>query len=78
MIHRREARFDINHPNLCSGLRWKGQFISAAHDETVQPCNDGLFWCMYTQTCIGPDGVLAEPGNCCSCDRGCHGTGKCG
>jgi hypothetical protein len=77
MIHRREARFDINHPNLCPGLRWKGQFISAAHDETVQPCIDGLFWCMYTQTCIGPDGVLAEPGNCCSGERGCHSNGKC-
>jgi hypothetical protein len=25
-----------------------------------------------TQTCIGPDGKLAEPGNCCSGERGCH------
>jgi hypothetical protein len=33
---------------------------------------------MYTQTCIGPDGLLAEPGNCCNPDRKCHGTGKCG
>jgi hypothetical protein len=32
---------------------------------------------MYTQTCIGPDGVLAEPGNCCSGERGCHSNGKC-
>ena len=24
-----------------------------------------------------PDGELAEPGNCCSKSRGCHGTGKC-
>ncbi len=77
MIHRREARFDTSHPNLCPALRWKGQFITAEHDETVPHSNEGLFWCMYTHTCIGPDGVLAEPGNCCSSDRGCHSTGKC-
>lgn len=77
MIHRREARFDIHHPNLCPALRWKGQFITAEHDETVQPSNDGLFWCMYTHTCIGPDGTLAEPGNCCSGERKCHCTGNC-
>ena len=33
-------------------------------DPNVQTSNDGLFWCMHTQTCIGPDGELAEPGNC--------------
>ena len=71
-------RFDINHPNLCTGLRWKGQFILAEPDPTVQPSNDGLFWCMYTQTCIGPDGKLAEPGKCSSAWRGCHNTGTCG
>jgi hypothetical protein len=32
---------------------------------------------MYTQTCIGPDGELAEPGNCTSHDRQCHSTGQC-
>jgi hypothetical protein len=37
-----------------------------------------LFWCIHTQTCIGPDGHLAEPGNCSSKMRDCHGTGKCG
>jgi len=78
MIHIREDRFNIHHPHLCSALRWKGQFITAEHDSSVPPSNDGLFWCMYTQTCIGPDGVLAEPGNCCSKGRECHGTGKCG
>jgi hypothetical protein len=33
---------------------------------------------MHTQTCIGPDGQLAEPGNCSNTIRKCHGTGKCG
>ena len=71
-------RFNIDHPQLCTGLRWKGQFILAEPDPTVQPSNDGLFWCMFTQTCIGPDGKLAEPGQCSSPLRGCHGSGKCG
>jgi len=75
---RKPDRFDINHPNLCTSLRWKGQFILSDHDPNVQASNDGLFWCMHTQTCIGPDGDVAEPGNCSSKSRGCHGTGKCG
>lgn len=70
-------RFNTNHPDLCPGLRWKGQFISSEHDPTVQRSNDGLYWCIHTQTCIGPDGGLAEPGNCHSAGRPCHGTGKC-
>jgi hypothetical protein len=75
---RNADRFNITDPNLCSALRWKGQFILAEHDPDVQRSNDGLFWCMRTQTCIGPDGEVAEPGNCASKTRGCHGTGKCG
>ena len=75
----REAdRFNTNHPDLCPSLRWKGQFIHAEPDPSVPACNDGLFWCMHTQNCIGPDGKVAEPGNCSSKQRGCHGTGRCG
>jgi hypothetical protein len=66
-------RFDTSHPDLCPSLRWKGQFISVEHDPSVPPTNDGLFWCMHTQTCIGPDGQLAEPGNCIHSGRSCHG-----
>ncbi len=75
---RESDRFNIHHPNLCPALRWKGQFILAEPDPTVPECNDGLFWCLHSQTCIGPDGELAEPGNCSSKSRPCHGTGKCG
>ena len=70
-------RFNTSHPDLCDALRWKGQFITAAPDPTVQASRDGLFWCVHTQTCIGPDGKLAEPGNCCSTKRTCHEMGKC-
>jgi hypothetical protein len=70
-------RFNIHHPNLCSALRWKGQFVLAESDPAGPRSSDGLFWCIHTQTCIGPDGKLAEPGNCSSPQRKCHGTGKC-
>lgn len=76
MIRNRD-RFKTNHPDLCSALRWKGQFILSESDPNVQRSNDGLFWCMHTQTCIGPDGQVAEPGNCASKGRACHGSGKC-
>ena len=57
MVDLDSERFDTRREELCPALRWKGQFIEAEHDPTVPPSNDGLFWCMYTQTCIGPDGV---------------------
>jgi hypothetical protein len=69
-------RFDTSNPNLCPSLRWKGMFILAERDPSVPPTNDGLYWCMHTQTCIGPDGQLAEPANCCRAGRQCHG-GNC-
>ena len=78
MLNLDSERFDTGREELCSALRWKGQFIEAELDPTVPPSNDGLFWCVHTQTCIGPDGQLAEPGNCSSKIRTCHGTGKCG
>ena len=78
MLNLDSERFDTAREELCSALRWKGQFIEAERDASVPPSNDGLFWCMHTQTCIGPDGKLAESGNCSSKVRACHGTGKCG
>jgi hypothetical protein len=72
-LPRSEAdRFNTNHPDLCPSLRWKGQFILSEHDPTVPSSNEGLFWCIRTQVCIGPDGKLAEPGNCSSPKRKCH------
>ncbi|MGH9523679.1 MAG: hypothetical protein ACRD3E_14215 [Terriglobales bacterium] len=73
-----DPRFDVNRPNVCEGLRWKGQFIRAEHAFGVQPAGDTSFWCSYTQTCIGPDGIRAEPGMCSSSFRACHNTGQCG
>lgn len=60
------------HPNLCESLRWKGMFIWAESDPTVQPSNSGYYWCLHTQTCLGPDGQMAEPGQCNVPGRSCH------
>ncbi len=65
-------RFNTSHPELCSSLRWKGMFVLAERDSSVPPTNDGLYWCLHTQTCIGPDGKVAEPGQCSSAQRKCH------
>jgi len=69
-------RFSTDRPDLCNCLCWKGMFISAEPDPEVPPSTDGLFWCVFTQTCIGPDGELAEPGSCSSPDRKCYGTDR--
>jgi hypothetical protein len=65
-------RFNIDHPDLCPALRWKGQFIATEEDPTVPSTRDNHYWCVYTQTCIGPDNKLAEPYDCSSPTRGCH------
>jgi hypothetical protein len=63
---------DPNRPNLCAALRSKEMFIRTEHDPTVEHVSSGYFWCLYTQGPLGPDGELAEPGNCDSGERGCH------
>jgi hypothetical protein len=65
-------RFNIKHPDLCPALRWKGQFIASEEDPTVPSTRDNHYWCVYTQTCVGPDNKLAEPHECSSRTRGCH------
>jgi hypothetical protein len=65
-------RFNPNRENLCPSLRWKGMFIWAEKDQSVPPSNSGIFWCLHTQTCLGPDGNVAEPGDCDSATRKCH------
>jgi len=67
-------RFNIDHPDLCPALRWKGQFTMSEDDATVPSTRDNHYWCVYTQTCVGPDNKLAEPHDCSSPVRGCHRT----
>jgi len=48
----------------CSQLRWKGMFIPAEWDPTVQRCNDRAFWCQKTQIPLGPDGGIVDEYEC--------------
>ena len=48
----------------CQNLNWKGQFIEAEWDPTVQHGNDRLFWCQHTYNCLGPDGKLVDDEEC--------------
>ena len=57
---------------LCPALRWKGQFIDA---ERHIASSDNICWCMYTQTCIGPDNQPADREACANGARACYGKG---
>jgi len=71
-----DERFNTNRPDLCHLLCWKGKFAPFDLGAKRLPSIDGHFWCTFTQTCIGPDGQLAEPGNCSSSGRTCYETHK--
>jgi len=47
----------------CEKLRWKGLFVDAIQDPNLAS-GDRLFWCHTTQTCLGPDGKLADDEEC--------------
>ncbi|HZN11064.1 MAG TPA: hypothetical protein VFC61_05265 [Blastocatellia bacterium] len=64
--------YDTNRPNLCAALRWKGMFVWAEPDPTAQRSNTAIFWCLQTQTSLGPDGKVAEPAKCDGAGRSCH------
>jgi len=57
--------------NRCEKLRWKGLFIEALEDPTIQPNNERSFWCQHTFTCLGPDGKIADEFEC-SPARSCY------
>jgi len=67
-------RFNRNHSDLCPALTWKGQFTPAAPDPSVPATTDHQYWCVYTQTCIGPDNQIVEPYVCSNPKRSCHQT----
>jgi len=53
----------------CENLRWKGMFVDAIQDPSLAS-GDRLFWCHTTQTCLGPDGQIAD-------DEACNPTRPC-
>ena len=66
------VRFNRTSPDVCPALMWKGQFTSAEHDPTVPSTSDHQYWCVYTQTCVGPDNGLVEPYLCSRKNRSCY------
>jgi hypothetical protein len=54
----------------CARLRWKGMFIDVEPDLEVPNARDGFCWCSLTQTCLGPDGRVADEARCGG-GRGC-------
>jgi len=54
----------------CEKLRWKGLFVDAIQDPNLAS-GDRLFWCHTTQTCLGPDGKLADDEEC-NPSRACY------
>ena len=48
----------------CAKLCWKGLYIEAEWDPTVQHSNDRNFWCGLTFTCLGPDGKVVDDYEC--------------
>jgi len=58
--------------DLCRCLRSKEMYIHI--DEpgwSMADSHSGIFWCIHTQNCIGPDGQVVEPQNCTP-GRSCH------
>jgi len=55
----------------CRCLRSKEMFIIVEPDPNLPPMGSGIFWCMHTQNCLGPDGQAAGPESCNS-GRSCY------
>ena len=50
--------------NDCRFLRSKEMYVDAEPDPTVPSGRSGHFWCVHTQTVIGPDGKVVDEENC--------------
>jgi hypothetical protein len=55
----------------CENLRWKGLYVTGEEGQSISGSGDRLFWCVKTQTCLGPDGKLVDDYEC-SPARSCY------
>lgn len=56
----------------CRCLRSKEMFYEVEGGaDPIHNSGSGIFWCIHTQNCLGPDGQVAEPKNC-SPVRNCY------
>jgi hypothetical protein len=58
-------------PSRCRLLRSKWMFIEAEPDPTIPRSDSGIFWCVHTQNCLGPDGEVVSEQSCQPA-RPCH------
>ena len=57
--------------NRCASLRWKGMFVEADDDPSVPHSNTRIYWCVYSQGPLGPDGEVVDE-DTCSASRSCY------
>ncbi|MFB3923380.1 MAG: hypothetical protein ACE145_16785 [Terriglobia bacterium] len=50
--------------NLCRFLRSKEMYIHVEPDPSVPGGRSGHFWCVHTQTILGPDGKIVNDEEC--------------
>jgi len=55
----------------CRALRCKEMFIDTGREFRMAESASGIYWCSHTQTCLGPDGDVADVEHCKS-GRGCY------
>ena len=55
----------------CRCLHSKEMFTHAEPDHRIPSMSSGIYWCVHTYNCLGPDGQVAEPESC-KPGRGCY------
>ncbi len=48
----------------CPCLHSKEMFVQTEPDPGIPSMSSGIYWCIHTYNCLGPDGKVAEPGAC--------------
>lgn len=56
---------------LCQCLRSKEMFYAEDPIRALAQSGSGIYWCIHTQNCLGPDGQAAQP-SACQPGRGCY------
>ena len=55
------VRFDRNSPDFVRLSSGRANLRNRQTIRAFQSVSDHQYWCVYTQTCIGPDNGLVEP-----------------
>ncbi|MBI3696516.1 MAG: hypothetical protein HY238_16955 [Acidobacteria bacterium] len=56
----------------CENIRWKGMFVDVQADpEAEAESREHIYWCVKTQTILGPDGQTVDE-DICSPSRSCY------